>query len=125
MAGHRRVVDDARLGDEQAADRADVRFVLANPVGIEALDAMQSVRATPPLQLVERSDLRGRSRDDDLATALVPDPGRGTQPLQLDPAGRAQLRFQRARAIVEAAVDHAAVVAALVAADAVLGLEQQ
>ena len=109
-----RVVDDAGLRDVQPGDAGDVRLELADLLGPEPPHAVEAVRAPAALELVERRQLASRRGDDDLAAALVRHAVLLAEAVHELAALDAVPRLQRARLVVEAGVDDAAVVAGLV-----------
>ena len=107
-------VDDPRAGQVQRRDPGRVRLDRPHAVGVQAPHAGHAVGVRAPLELIERGQLAGRERDDQLADPPHLDRVRlavGGQPRR---ACDAQPRLQRARRVVDPAVDDAGVVGALV-----------
>ena len=92
-------------------------FSLARFLRRKHLDAFEAVRRTTPNQLGQSRALRVRGRDDQLAALLVRDAVLATEPLHLANAVDGEPRLERSRGVVEARVEHAAVVATLMLAD--------
>ena len=100
-------------------------------VGLDLLELARSQPAQPghavlaaaALQLVEARHLGRSAGHDQLAAALVRDPLRLAVLVHAPRARHAQPGFQRSRLVVDAGMDHPAVVAGLVAGDVVLGFD--
>ncbi len=114
----RRCPSPARGGREAGG----VRLETADLLRSDAAHALKAVGRSPPLQLVETRQLLGIGGDDQLAAALVGDSLLGAEAVERPCALDAEPRLEGARLVVEAGVDDAAVVAALVGGDAILPL---
>ena len=102
-----------------------MRLVLTQLLRIEPLDPREAVLASPALELVEPRELALGHGHDHLAATLVGDPLLRGESEERLPSRGAQPRLARARLVVEAGVDDAAVVAGLVKGQALFGLEHQ
>jgi hypothetical protein len=121
--GHRTEVDDARLWHVERLHSPCVGLASAKLGLVEQLEPLETVDPAAALQRLEPDGLARRDRDDQLAADLV----RHVVPLaevdQLTTPLGAGARLERARPVVDAGVDHATVVAGLVRADPLLGLQ--
>ena len=111
---HLRVVDDPGLRHEERRDPGGVRLVLAELLGAEASHPIQAVGLAASLELVEPRHLVGARGDDDLPAPLEADPVLLAEALEERAPASARRRLEGAGFVVEARVDHAAVVARLV-----------
>ena len=113
------VIDDAFLGHAQGGEAGGLGFDLAEPCGVEPLEAFEAVFAASGFEVAEAGDFGLVGGDDDLAadfmgdSVLAAEPGHKPNPAQGEPG------LQRAWLVVEPAVEDAAVVRALMAAGAV------
>ena len=113
------VVGDAGRGDHQGLQTDGVGLDLAQFFGADEAEAGQAVGFAALAEVFEAREFVGVGGDDDFATDLV---GDGVFAAELDHgrgARHAEAGFQRAGLVVDAGVDDAAVVSALVAGDAV------
>src|SRR6185437_7188136 len=109
------VVDDTGRRAPQRPDPGRVRLDLADPLGPDDLEPGHPVRLGPRAQRVEPAELVVRHGDDELPAALERDRVTLAVRLELGLARTAQSGLERARRVVQAGVDDAAVVAGLVA----------
>src|SRR5438445_12309330 len=107
----------------QRGDSARVRLDLLDAGGVQPAQAGDPVGPATTLELLQARELRGVGRDDQLAASLARDPPPLAVLIQLARSGDAQARLQRPRLVVDAGVDHAGVVAGLMAAELGLALE--
>ena len=118
-----REVDDAGGRRVQAGDPGDMGLDLAQLRLGDAAQAGHGVGRAAALELVQARQLVRGQRDDQLAVGVRGDAARLAVGVQLARAGDAQARLERARLVVDAGVDDAAVVARLVEADDGLALQ--
>ena len=121
---HRRVVADPGLRGVQAGDAGDVRLVLADAVRAEPGER-HAVGGAALEELLQPRQLVLRRGDHDLAGHLVRDPVLAAELDHLPGALDRVPRFAAAGHVVEATVDHAAVVAGLVRGEPLLLLQHQ
>ncbi len=112
-----RVIDDAGARHEQGAEAADVGFARAQLVGVELVN-FDAVVLGALVERVGAVELERRRGDEELAADLERDAVLGCERLRRDGAPAAEIGLEAARRVVDARVDHAAVVAGLVAAEA-------
>ena len=117
------VVGDARRGDVQGADAAGGGLELGEFFGADLADAGHAVGPAAVGQRVQAAGLRLVGRHDDLAAALVGDVVLPAELQHLLGPAHGEPRLGGAGPIVEAAVDHAAVVPRLVLTDVGLLLD--
>jgi hypothetical protein len=101
-----------------------VRFPLADPLGADLLDAGDAVGPTALEDPVEGAQVLFRDRDDQLSVDAIRDPllvAERDQPVAPLPA---ETRLERPGLVVDAGVDDPAVVAALMACETRLLLEE-
>src|SRR6185436_12026983 len=106
-------VDDPGPGRPQPADPGGVRLELPDPLRADGLEPFDAIRAGLRLERLEPRQLVLRQGHDQLADPLDLDPPLRAVRLQRDLALAAEAGLQRARRVVEAGVDDAAVVAGL------------
>src|SRR3989441_6041581 len=123
--GDLRVVDDPRFGHPQTASAADRRLDRLQAAGVEELDAGQAVRPTALAQLRELAALVLARRHDELAAELDRDPAVLAVVDEELPSLDAEARLRRARRVVQARMDDAAVVPGLMTRYGGLFLEHQ
>ena len=121
--GDRAEVDHAGGRRMQRCEAARRGLDRAHLVGPDAREAGNAVGARPALEVVEALQVGGPGRDHELAAALRGDPALVAVRVQRRRAFHAQPRLQRARLVVEAGVDDAAVVRRLMGAERPLPLE--
>ncbi len=114
---HPREVDDRGLGRVQRCDSRGVRLELGEPLRADQLDARDAVRKRAAVELEEPRALLLTRRDDDLAAPEHRDPACVAIREQPLGAAHAEPRLERARRVVDAAVDDPARAAGLVRAD--------
>ena len=118
-------VDDPRLRRVQRREACRFGLDLADLGRPDAAQPRHAVLGRAPLELVEARQVGVAHRHDELPARLRLDPIRGAVLVQPVGARPAQLRLQRARLVVDALVDDAAVVRGLVRAQRRLALEHQ
>ena len=119
------VVGDARAGHQHAQQAAAVRLNFAQLFLLQQSQSGEAVGFSAIEQGVEARDLLGAGGDDDFAADFV---RQVVGAAKFHHGGRAldaEFRLQRSRLVVNAGVDHAAVVSALVAGDTVFLFDQQ
>ena len=124
FAANCRVIDDALLRHAQRSDAADVRLALKHRLAPEKLDALKSVLPAALLEFAQALQLGVVARHDQFAADLMRDVGFPAKLDHLPDAPHGENGLGRARLVIEAAMQHAAVVAALVAANFRLLFEQ-
>ena len=116
--------DDAGRRRPQRGARGDVWLETADEIAIDDLQVVDAVRAAACEQTVEPRCVVGRSDDDQLAAPPVRDvmgcaePVEGVTPVYTQPP------LERPRRIIDAGVDHPAVVGARLGAETRMTLEQ-
>ncbi len=116
-ARDRREVDHGSLRRMERAEASDVRLELAEALALDDRDVRNAVCKRAPVELLESRQLCLRRRDDDLA---APQHGDSTLVAEVEQpcrTGDAEPRLERARRVVDAAVDDAAGTAGLVRGD--------
>ena len=96
----------------------------ADEIAIDDLQVVDAVRAAACKQTVEPRCVVGRSDDDQLAAPPVRDVMGGADPVEGVTSVDTQPPLERPRRIVDARVDHAAVVGARLGAETRMTLEQ-
>ncbi len=119
-ARHLAVVDDAGARRMQRHDPGRVRLDLEQPLAVDLLEARDAVRDAAAVQLFETRQLFFAGRHDDFAAQVVLDALGVAKLEQRLHARDAVLRLERPRRVVDAGVDHAAVVPRLVLRQRVL-----
>ena len=119
------VVGDSRGGHDQGLQAGGVRFDLAQFFWTDHAQAGQAVGFSALAQFFETREFVGFGRDDYFAADFVRDVVLAAELDHGGGAGDAESRLQRTGLVVEAGVDDAAVVSALVAGDAVFFLQNQ
>ncbi len=107
------VVDDAGGVEEQPAKADDIRFALAQLLGVQALH-LQAVLLRALVQGLHALHFQGVGRHQHLAADLELDPVLAAELLGGLGATLAQVGLEAARSVVDACVDHPAVVPGLV-----------
>jgi hypothetical protein len=110
---HPRIIHDAFLRDVNRLDAARMRLDLQQLVAVEHAQAGQSVLASSLEQIVQARHFLRTGGDHHLAAHLVPDPVRPAEFDHLVDAANGQSSAARSRFVVQTAVQHAAVMAAL------------
>jgi hypothetical protein len=121
--GHRAVVDHPRVRRVQCREAARRRLDRGDLVRPEPRHPLHPVRLRSALELVEPGEVGVAHGHHELPAALHGDPALRAVRVERGGALHAQPRLQRPGRVVEAGVDHAAVVAGLVRAEPVLPLE--
>jgi hypothetical protein len=124
-SGHESEVDDAGRGRVERGEPADVWLELPELVRPQPAEPRDLVRVAAPLELVEARQLGLTDGDDRLAAATGRDPARAAEVVELARAGDAEPRLQRARFVVDAGMDDAAVASGLVQTDLRFALEHR
>ena len=106
-------IDDPGRGRPEGPDSGRVRFELANPLGADLFESFDPVRLAPLANRGEGRELALVQSDDELAAVLERDPVIRSEPLERGLALAAELRLPRSGRVVEARVQHSAVVAGL------------
>ncbi len=123
--GESRVVDDAGFGHMEGADAGGMGFVFGDLLFFQPANSFESVGEASFVQGLEAWQLFGFGGDDDLAAYFV----RyvlGTAKFQKESVSFSAIEgFERARLIVDAGVDDAAVASGLVFGKAVLLFDEQ
>src|ERR1700704_114013 len=104
-------------------DASGVRLHRLDLAAIEPAKAANAVGATAAFELPQARELRDLRSDDQLAAAIVGDTPLLAVAIELGRALQAQPRLQRPRGVVDAGVQHARVVQALVGAEPSLALQ--
>ena len=112
------VVDDALLGDVEGGEAADMGLDLEHGRAVEEADAGEAVGGGAGGELVEALFLLGGGGHDELAADLVGDAVLAAEVDHLADAGDGEAGLEGAGLVVEAGMEDAAVVGALVAAGA-------
>src|SRR5258706_11872303 len=118
-------IGDARGGHDQRAQTAGVRLDFVQLIGTDKAETRESVGLAPAPQFFQARNFLCARGYDDFAADLVRQAMRAAE---FDHGARAldaELRFQRSGLVINAGVNDAAVVAALMPAHAVFFLEQQ
>ena len=115
-----REIDDSGVRREDGSDSGRVRLKLHQPLPSDYLKALGAVGGPPPVQLFEAGYLRVVGGDDHLAAHLVGYPALVAVGPEHRAAGGAEVGLLGPGRVVDAGVDHAAVVPGLVGGD--LGL---
>ena len=123
-AGHLPEVDDPGERGVEGAQAGAVGLDLPQLLGSDHADPFDAVGPGPSVQLLQARDLLRAGGDDDLAAEVVADALLVAELQQRLLPGHARLRFHRPRPVVDAGVEHAAVVAGLVRAELRLLLQQ-
>ena len=110
---HAPEVDDARPRRVERAKASHVRLDLPDPLRPDLFQPLDSIRLSPPLQLGQARQLQLLEGDDELSARLVWDAVLGCEALQLRLPFPAEPGLERARPVIDAGVDDAGVVAAL------------
>ncbi|MNO89095.1 hypothetical protein D3C76_805670 [compost metagenome] len=118
------VVDDAGGIEEQRTETGDVGFAALEFSGVEALD-FQAIELRTLVQRLHALHFHGVGGDQQFAADVECDAVFGAEILGGLGAALAQLGLEAAGGVVDARVNHAAVVAGLVAAEAVFLLKDQ
>ena len=121
---HAGVIHDAFLGHAQRGHAAHVRFDLAHLLTLEPAQAFESVGGAALVQGAQALDFDFAGGDHELAADFVRDGVLLAERHHLADAGNGQPGFHGTRLVIEAAVQHAAVVAGLVASHARLLFQQ-
>ena len=108
------VVDNPRVGREDRLDARGVGLDLQQALPVNHLEVQRPVGCAPPVELVQAVDLRLVGGDDQLAAHLVLDAVLVAKLPEKDAAGGAEIGLLGAGSVVDAGVDHAAVVTRLV-----------
>ncbi len=118
-------VDDPGVRRVQRRDARRVRLDLAQAVGVQPPHARHAVGVRAPLDLGERRQLAVAEGDDELADAV--DRDAVALAVRVHPRGAvdAQLGLQRAGRVVDAGMDHAAVVTGLMRRGRGLALDDE
>lgn len=107
------IVDDAGGVEKQPAQADDIRLALAQFIGIEAFD-LHAIELGAGVQRLHALHLQWRGGHQQLAADLELDPVLGAELLGGLGAALAQVGLEAARCVVDAGMDHAAVVPGLV-----------
>ena len=105
-------VEDAALGRPESRDRRHRRLTRVDEAGVDELQPFDAVRRAAPRERLELIVLAGVMRNNQLAAFHVGNGMLRAELVQQAPTLDAQPRFQRTGGIVEAGVNHAAVVRA-------------
>ena len=114
---HRRIIGDAFLRNVNRLDAARMRLDLAQLFATEHAQARQAVLASALEQRVQARHFVLTGGDHHFAAHVVPDPVRLAEFDHLADAAHGQPSAARSGLVVQAAVQHAAVVAALMKRD--------
>src|SRR5207302_5118164 len=115
--GDLRKVHDPGLGDPQCGEPGDLGLELPQLLPPELPDAREPIRSAAPLQLRQRRELCWTCGDDELAIAPVRDAFVGAEPEQRVPSLTAHPRLEAVGRVIQAGMNDAAVMAALVAGE--------
>ena len=121
--GHRHEIDDPGLADPQRGDACGVRLDFAQRVEDQDLETLEAVLASALEQIAEPGKLGRRGGDQDFATRFVRYPPVLAVAHELRTALHAVARLGRSGLVVQAGVDHPAVVTGLMRGDPRLGLD--
>ena len=116
-AADSRVIDDAFFGDFNGGEASDIRFTVFDFSLVEPAEAFEAVGGATIEELSEAGDFVLGDGDDEFAADLMGNVVLFAELNHSPDAIDGELGFERARLIVEAGVEDAAVVAALVLAD--------
>ncbi len=114
------VIDDAFLRDAEGGEAGGMGFDLADLGGVEPLEAFEAVLLAADFEVTQALDFGFCGGDNDLAADLMGDGVLATEFGHEPDSADGEAGFQRTGLVVEAAVEDAAVVRALVAAGAIL-----
>ena len=101
-----------------------MRFAFANAVGVDNLQAFDSILNAAIEEVLQQRQLAFFGRDDQLADAAILDAFAVAILPELAPAFDTKLRLERSGLVIDAGVDHTAVVAGLMGGEQFLFLEQ-
>ena len=113
------VIDDAFLRDAEGGEAGGVGFDLAELGGVEPLEAFEAILLTADFEVAEAGEFGFGGGDDDLAADVVGDGVLAAEFGHEPDSADGEAGLQRARLVVESAVEDTAVVRALVAAGGV------
>ena len=117
FAANCRIVDDSLLRHTQRSDATDVRLALEHCLAPKKLDAFKSVLPAALLEFAQSLQLSVVARHNQFTADLVSDAGLAAKLDHLPHTAHGEDGLGRSRLVIEAAVQYAAVVATLVAAN--------
>src|SRR5262249_18285950 len=117
------IIDDALLRNAQRRDAAYMRLDLAHLLAAEHAQTFQSILAAPLVQIVQTGQLLRAGGDHKLAADLVRNRVLLAEFNHLADTAHRESCFGRARFVIKAAVQHAAVVTGLMPAGGILLFE--
>ena len=117
FAANCRIVDDSLLRHTQRSDATDVRLTLKHCLAPKKLDAFKSVLPAALLEFAQSLQFGVVARHNQFTADLVSDAGLAAKLDHLPNTAHGEDGLGRSRLVIEAAVQYAAVVATLVAAN--------